>query len=50
MLLLLEDPVASPAGIHLRESDGPGELLTATPGRPGAFIRAAEAGEFAHLT
>lgn len=40
----------SPAGIHLRESDDPGELLTTTPGPLGAFIRAAKAGEFDDLT
>ncbi|QLH23927.1 DUF397 domain-containing protein [Streptomyces sp. Rer75] len=40
----------SPAGVHLRESDDPGELLTTTPGPLGAFIRAAKAGEFDHLT
>lgn len=40
----------SPAGVHLRESDDPGELLTTAPGPLGAFIRAAKAGEFDHLT
>ncbi|WP_324618138.1 DUF397 domain-containing protein [Streptomyces sp. RTd22] len=40
----------SPAGVHLRESDDPGELLTTTPGPLGAFIRAAKAGNFDHLT
>ncbi|WP_421107566.1 DUF397 domain-containing protein [Streptomyces sp. NEAU-S77] len=40
----------SPAGVHFRESDDPGELLTTTPGPLGAFIRAAKAGEFDHLT
>jgi Domain of unknown function (DUF397) len=39
----------SPAGVHLRESDDPGELLTTTRDRLGAFIRAAKAGEFDHL-
>jgi hypothetical protein len=39
----------SSAGIHLRESDDPGELLTTTPGPLGAFLRAAKAGEFDHL-
>lgn len=40
----------SPAGVHLRESDDPGELLTTTRDRLSAFIRAAKAGEFDHLT
>ncbi|MFI0814607.1 DUF397 domain-containing protein [Streptomyces sp. NPDC021098] len=40
----------SPAGIHLRESDDPGELLTTTPHRLATFIRAAKAGEFDRLT
>ncbi|MEU0843272.1 DUF397 domain-containing protein [Streptomyces sp. NPDC005962] len=39
----------SPAGIHLRESDDPGELLTTTRDQLGAFLRAAKAGEFDHL-
>ena len=39
----------SPAGVHLRESDDPGELLTTAPGPLGAFLHAAKAGEFDHL-
>ena len=37
-------------GIHLRESDDTGQLLTTTPHRLATFIRAAKAGEFDHLT
>lgn len=41
----LEVTAAPTGGIHLRESDRPGEVLTTTPAHWAAFLRTIKAGE-----
>jgi hypothetical protein len=40
---------ASRQGVHIRESDDPSIVFTVAPGTLGAFLRAAQSGEFDHL-
>ncbi|MBH5335686.1 DUF397 domain-containing protein [Streptomyces pactum] len=41
---------ASGTGIHLRESDDPGSILTTTPGTLRTLVRNAKRGRFDRLT
>lgn len=43
----VEVAASSPGVLHLRESDAPDAVLTATPAAFGALIRAVKTGEFA---